>query len=256
MTITAKGKKGSAKGRYDLRWVLSFKVQGNTTQRINGLEGGQFDITFFGAGRNAKAARNLSNTYVLKNKPGFRDINNILFNTQLPPFDDVNARRALAQGLDLKTINVLANQGEGEVAQEVVDSKVLGYVKNPGYPTKQNVAQAKKLVKQYKAAHGGQFSVTLLHTNDPANTAEAELMKQQQYQPKSLPIMAASLYAMQKGYFDSVSVDRVKEFQSKLEDYLTTRKSELMDQLANEKTLDNVEADLKTALEDFKSSWK
>jgi len=83
-----------------------------------------------------------------------------------------------------------------------------------------------------------------------------ELFKQQQYQPKSLPIMVSTLYAMQKGYFDSVSVDRVKEFQSKLEEYITTRKSELMDQLANEKTLDNVEAGLKSALDDFKASWK
>jgi F-type H+-transporting ATPase subunit alpha len=83
-----------------------------------------------------------------------------------------------------------------------------------------------------------------------------ELFKQQQYQPKSLPIMVASLYAMQKGYFDSVAVDRVKEFQGKLEDYLTSRKSAMLDKLANEKTLDNVEADLKTALDDFKSSWK
>ncbi|MFC5457164.1 F0F1 ATP synthase subunit alpha [Prosthecobacter fluviatilis] len=83
-----------------------------------------------------------------------------------------------------------------------------------------------------------------------------ELFKQQQYQPKSLPIMVSTLYAMQKGYFDSVAVDRVKEFQAKLEEYLSTRKSELMDQLANEKTLDNVEAGLKSALDDFKASWK
>jgi F-type H+-transporting ATPase subunit alpha len=83
-----------------------------------------------------------------------------------------------------------------------------------------------------------------------------ELFKQQQYQPKSLPIMVASLYAMQKGYFDTVAVDRVKEFQAKLEDYLSTRKGDLMAQLANEKTLDNVEAGIKTALDDFKASWK
>ena len=83
-----------------------------------------------------------------------------------------------------------------------------------------------------------------------------ELFKQQQYQPKSLPIMVSSLYAMQKGYFDNVAVDRIKECQAKLEEYLTTRKAPMLDKLANEKTLDNVEADLKTALEDFKSSWK
>ena len=61
---------------------------------------------------------------------------------------------------------------------------------------------------------------------------------------------------MQKGYFDSVSVDRVKEFQAKLEEYLSTRKEPLLEKLGNEKTLDNVEADLKSALDDFKASWK
>jgi F-type H+-transporting ATPase subunit alpha len=83
-----------------------------------------------------------------------------------------------------------------------------------------------------------------------------ELFKQQQYQPKSLAIMVLSLYAMQKGYFDDVAVDRIKECQAKLEDYLTTRKAAMLDKLANEKTLDNVEEDMKAALADFKASWK
>jgi F-type H+-transporting ATPase subunit alpha len=83
-----------------------------------------------------------------------------------------------------------------------------------------------------------------------------ELFKQQQYLPKSLPIMVVTLYAMQKGYFDSVSVDRVKEFQAKLEDYLSTRKEPLLVKIGNEKSLDNTETDIKAALDDFKGSWK
>ena len=83
-----------------------------------------------------------------------------------------------------------------------------------------------------------------------------ELFKQQQYQPKSLPIMVVVLYAMQKGYFDDVAVDRVKECQAAMEEYFTNRKSDLIDKLANEKKLDNVEEDLKSALADFKGSWK
>jgi F-type H+-transporting ATPase subunit alpha len=68
--------------------------------------------------------------------------------------------------------------------------------------------------------------------------------------------MVITLYAMQKGYFDSVAVDRVKEFQAKLETYLGERKVTLIETLANEKKLDNVEGDIKTALDDFKASWK
>jgi F-type H+-transporting ATPase subunit alpha len=68
--------------------------------------------------------------------------------------------------------------------------------------------------------------------------------------------MVSSLYAMQNGHFDNVSVDRTRECQGKLEDYLSTRKEALMDKLANEKALDAVESDLKSALEEFKASWK
>lgn len=162
---------------YPLLDKIAFKVQGDSTQRINGLQGGQFDITFFGAGRNAKAARS-ADTYVLKSKPGFRDINQVLFNTQRPPFDDVNARRALAMGLDRQTLNLLANQGEGEVAGMVVDSKVLGYSKKSTFP-KPNVAKAKKMVAAYKKAHGGEFAFDLQTTFDPTvQDAAAEIKRQ------------------------------------------------------------------------------
>jgi F-type H+/Na+-transporting ATPase subunit alpha len=83
-----------------------------------------------------------------------------------------------------------------------------------------------------------------------------ELFKQQQYQPKSLPIMVISLYAMQKGYFDDVPVNRVREFQAALEEYLNTRKAALIEKLGNEKTLDGNEDEIKSAIADFKSSWK
>jgi F-type H+-transporting ATPase subunit alpha len=83
-----------------------------------------------------------------------------------------------------------------------------------------------------------------------------ELFKQQQYQPKTLPIMVITLYAMQKGFFDNVAVDRIKECQGKLEDYLQTRKAALIEQLGNDKAIDKVEDEIKAALEDFKGSWK
>ena len=53
-----------------------------------------------------------------------------------------------------------------------------GYLKDPGFP-KYDLKKATKLADEYKAAHGGEFNVVLEHTNDPANAAEAELIKQQ-----------------------------------------------------------------------------
>ena len=102
----------------------------------------------------------------------------MLINVTRAPFDDANARKALALAQNRAALAAVGNPG-GTLANQVVDSKVLGYVKNPGYPTKQNVAQSKKLVKQYKAAHGGKFEFNLQSTFDPTTQALAAEVKRQ-----------------------------------------------------------------------------
>jgi hypothetical protein len=41
-----------------------------------------------------------------------------------------------------------------------------------------------------------------------------------------------------------------------MEEFLTTRKEALLQTIYDKKSLDGTEADLKQAIEDFKSSWK
>jgi F-type H+-transporting ATPase subunit alpha len=83
-----------------------------------------------------------------------------------------------------------------------------------------------------------------------------ELFKQQQYQPKSLEIQVATLWAMQNGYFDDVDVDKIRECQAKLEDYLTSRKDSLLERIRNGKAInDEITSELKSAVGDFKSSY-
>src|SRR3989441_2450973 len=55
-----------------------------------------------------------------------------------------------------------------------------------------------------------------------------EAFKQPQYQPVPVEIQAAVLWAVQNNFMDDVAVDRIKDFQSKLADYLTSRKTELI----------------------------
>lgn len=82
-----------------------------------------------------------------------------------------------------------------------------------------------------------------------------ELFKQQQYQPKSLEIMVATLWSMQNGYFDDVDVAEIRDVQAKFEAYLTDRKESLMSKIANEKALsDEILSELKTSVEDFKKT--
>jgi F-type H+-transporting ATPase subunit alpha len=56
---------------------------------------------------------------------------------------------------------------------------------------------------------------------------------------------------------DDVPVERVKEFQNKLTEFLFTRKTELLGRIAKEKALSaELIAELKSATDQFKETWR
>jgi F-type H+-transporting ATPase subunit alpha len=82
-----------------------------------------------------------------------------------------------------------------------------------------------------------------------------EVFKQQQYSPLLVEVQIAILWAVQNGFFDDVPVDKLKDNQGKMIDYLISRKTDLMNRIAREKALsDQLVADLKSALNDFKQA--
>ena len=84
-----------------------------------------------------------------------------------------------------------------------------------------------------------------------------ELFKQNQYSPLSMQMQVAVLWAMQNGHFDDVDVERIQECQAQLEEFLSTRKADLLQKIADEKALsDSIVEGLETALSDFKGTWK
>jgi len=84
-----------------------------------------------------------------------------------------------------------------------------------------------------------------------------ELFKQPQYSPIPVEIQVAVLWAIQNGYIDDVPVDRVKEFQTKLAEFLSTRKTELLQKIVVEKSLSAaLSAEIKAATDQFKETWR
>jgi F-type H+-transporting ATPase subunit alpha len=70
-------------------------------------------------------------------------------------------------------------------------------------------------------------------------------------------VQAATLWTVQNGLMDDVAVDKIKDFQFKLSDYLVSRKSAMMEKIRNEKALsDALIADLKAAVTEFKQTYK
>jgi len=87
-----------------------------------------------------------------------------------------------------------------------------------------------------------------------------ELFKQNQYSPIPMEMESIYLFAMQNGFFDDIAVADIRRAQAAIGEFFSTRKSDLLDKIRNEKPdlkkdAATVEA-VKQALNDFKSAWK
>jgi len=84
-----------------------------------------------------------------------------------------------------------------------------------------------------------------------------ELFKQPQYNPIPVEVQIALIWTVQNGYIDNVPVERTKEFQDKLAEFLTTRKDGLLRKISEERQLSPaLVSELKGAAEQFKAGWK
>jgi len=84
-----------------------------------------------------------------------------------------------------------------------------------------------------------------------------EIFKQPQYSPIPVETQVALIWAVQNGCVDDVPVDRIKEFQTKLTEFLSTRKTELLRKIAQEKAMSApLTTELKAAADQFKETWR
>ncbi|MBI2589662.1 F0F1 ATP synthase subunit alpha [Candidatus Berkelbacteria bacterium] len=81
----------------------------------------------------------------------------------------------------------------------------------------------------------------------------SELLKQPQYQPLTVADQVIAFYAVNNGYLDDVSVERVGEFEAGLREYLATKFPAVCTRFDENPKLDEIEADLKQIIEDFRA---
>src|SRR5216110_3737323 len=82
-----------------------------------------------------------------------------------------------------------------------------------------------------------------------------ELLKQAQYSPLPISLMAVSLFAANKGYLDDVEVKKVLPFEAGLHAYMKTKQAALLAKIEETKQLDkDGETAMAAAVADFKKS--
>ena len=83
-----------------------------------------------------------------------------------------------------------------------------------------------------------------------------ELFNQPQHNPIPVEIQVAILWMVQNGHVDHVPVERIKDFQGRLTEFLTTSKAALLAHIVERKALDDaLVSELKDAAEQFKPLW-
>ena len=84
-----------------------------------------------------------------------------------------------------------------------------------------------------------------------------EVFKQPQFNPIQVEIQTSVLWAVQNNFMDDVPVDKIKDFQAKLTDFLATRKADLLTKIRSEKAISEALAgDLKAAITEFKQTYR
>jgi F-type H+-transporting ATPase subunit alpha len=84
-----------------------------------------------------------------------------------------------------------------------------------------------------------------------------ELFKQSQYSPIPVEIQSSILWTMQNGLLDDVPVEKVKDFQIKLSQFLEDRKGPLIEKVRIEKAFsDALAGEMKAAVTEFKQTYR
>ncbi|MDP3785505.1 MAG: F0F1 ATP synthase subunit alpha, partial [Undibacterium sp.] len=82
-----------------------------------------------------------------------------------------------------------------------------------------------------------------------------ELLKQAQYAPLSISLMAVTLFSVNKGFLDDIPVKKVLAFEAGVHNYMKTSHAALLQKIEETKQLDkDGEAAMSAAVADFKKS--
>lgn len=157
---------------------IVFKPIADSSQRITALQGGAVDVTYNTSPLQVERVERSSDYRLVRTTKGRRPVRYFAFNETRLPFSDETARQAVALAIDREQVDQLVNDGRFDVASGPFDTDVPGFVADTGFP-EHDAARARRLVKGYKDAHGGEFSVVIVSDTDPENNQEAGVIQEQ-----------------------------------------------------------------------------
>ncbi len=108
----------------------------------------------------------------------FPELSYGMFNTSVPPFDNIKARQAAAYAIDRDTFNQVRNLDLFTMASGPFGPGEIGYLEDAGFP-EYDPEKAQQLADEYTEETGEPLEFTLTHVNDASTTKTAQFIQEQ-----------------------------------------------------------------------------
>jgi peptide/nickel transport system substrate-binding protein len=159
---------------------ITFRPVEDTSQRVNGLKGGDIDLIHVVDGQQIAGLRKDAQAGLVKLLESERgaEVDHTMLNAGKPPFDHRSCRLAVAFATDTEALHERAG-AVTPIATQPFAPGTPGYQRNPGYPS-YNPDDAKRFLNQCTNELGvDELRFTLDSTSDPPVQALANEMRDQ-----------------------------------------------------------------------------
>lgn len=158
---------------------IEFRPILEATQRVNALQGGDIQVTHVMNSLQVAQLQDLAaaGDIAIYQTDKFADTVYMLLNSSAPPFDNILARRAVAQAIDNETLNAVREKSIPKRATGPFPPGNVGYLDDTGMPAF-DLDAAKALVAKYEQESGKKLAFTILSTPEPANIETGQMVKE------------------------------------------------------------------------------
>jgi peptide/nickel transport system substrate-binding protein len=150
-------------------------------QRVNALEAGQIDAMHTSdteqLAQRLRPAQEDGELELLESDQ-FGETNYTMLNVSVPPFDNKNARLAIAQAIDTQLLIDVRGGGIGNLANGPFTEGVLGYTDDTGYP-EHDVEAAQAAAAAYEEETGSPLSFVYTYVTSESGTLTAQEIQTQ-----------------------------------------------------------------------------
>lgn len=157
---------------------IEFRPIPDTTKRKEALVAGEIDMTHLSGGEVMSEIQPSIDDGTLSKvqNEDFSEVYYLMFNESKPPFNNKNARMAVAQAVDRESWNKVRTLGLQTIASGPFAKPNIGYLEDAGAP-KFDLDAAKKAAAAYEKETGEKLSFTLSGAADSSVGADMELIQ-------------------------------------------------------------------------------